>query len=104
MAIVIASPKTGSLAITNTSASPQTNYLCNLATDNVIGDPFYQIVAIQNSNQQVMVQVPLNKITSIGGVAFSGTLQQAVDDIANLLTGGSIPGSGFTYTFNFQLA
>jgi hypothetical protein len=104
MGIIITAPKTGSLQIQNTSASPQSNYLCNLATDNVVGDGFVQTVNIYNSNQQLIQSFPVSKITNIGGVPFSGTLQTAVDDIALLLTGGSIPGSGFTYTFDFKLA
>lgn len=87
MAIIITSPVTGSLKINNNSASPQSNYLCNLQTVNIIGNVFQQAVDIQNSNGQVIVELPLKNISNIGasGSAVFPTLQNAVDAIASLV-------------------
>lgn len=85
MSIIITSPVVGSLKIQNTSASPQSNYLCNNQTVNVQGDPFYQAVNILNSQQQVIVQLPLSKIATIAASTMSFNLQQAVDQISALI-------------------
>lgn len=87
MAIIVSSPVAGSLRINNSSASPQSNYLCNLQTVNIIGNVFQQAVDIQNSNGQVIVELPLKNITNIGasGVGAFPTLQNAVDAISSLV-------------------
>lgn len=86
MSIIITSPVAGSLKITNSSASPQSNYLCNLQTINVSGNPFFQQVNLANEQQQTIVSFPLTQLATIGGVAASGfTLQQAVDAISLLI-------------------
>ncbi len=83
----ITSPVAGSLKIQNSSASPQSNYLCNNQTVNVQGDPFYQAVSILNSNQQTIIQLPLLNIATIAAsTPVNGfSLQQAVTEIANLI-------------------
>jgi len=87
MAILVTSPVQGSLKINNSSASPQSQYFCNLQTVNIIGDVFQQAVDIQNSNGQVMIALPLNKITNIGasGSPQVFSLQSAVDAISSLV-------------------
>lgn len=87
MSYLITSPTAGSLKITNTAASPQSNYLCNNTTVNIIGDVFLQQVNILNSEQQLIQGIPLNKITTIAAsTPVSGfNLQQAVDTIAALI-------------------
>ncbi len=86
MAIIISSPASGSIRIQNTAASPMTNVLCNLYTVNVIGDPFQQAVAIQNSNGQVMQVIPISQLTTVSAsVPSSWTLQNAVDAISSLI-------------------
>lgn len=90
MAIIISSPSPGSLKITNNalSASPQTQYLCNLQTVTVYGQltvPAEQDIFIANSNQQVIFQTKLANISNIGASGFGFTIQQAVDAIASLI-------------------
>lgn len=84
MAVIITAPVTGSLKIFNSSASPQSNYLCNLQTMNISGDPFNQAVNIANSEQQTIYSVKLSNL-SLVGAASVGTLQAAVDAIATLI-------------------
>lgn len=85
MSIIVSSPVVGSLKIQNTSASPQSNYLANNQTVNIVGDVFQQSVNILNSNQQVIVALPLNKITQIAASTQSFGLQFAVDAIATMI-------------------
>ena len=85
MSIIVTSPVVGSLKINNSSASPQSNYLVNNQTVNVVGDVFQQAVNILNSNQQVIVALPLAKITQISASTQAFGLQFAVDSIATLL-------------------
>lgn len=83
--ITVTSPVAGSLKITKSSASPQSNYLCNNQTVNVQGDPFLQAVNILNSNQQVIVALPISQIATIAASTMSFNLQQAVDQISALI-------------------
>ena len=88
MSILITSPVAGSLKIQNTSASPQTNYLCNLQTVNVNGNYQYpNHVFIQNSNQQVIFDANLSDITTIAASTPAGgfNLQQVITEISNLI-------------------
>lgn len=87
MAIIITAPSQGSLKINNSAASPQSNYLCNLQTVTVSGDVFNQAVDISNELQQVIVSLPINKITTIAASTpvLGYNLQQAVDSIAALI-------------------
>lgn len=88
MAILITSPTVGSLKITNTAASPQTNYLCNNQTVNVYGEPNnQQEVYIANSNQQVIWSSKVVNISTIAASTPVGgfTLQQAITEISNLI-------------------
>lgn len=88
MAIIITSPTVGSLKITNTSASPQSNYLCNNQTVNVNGDPNnQQQVYITNELQQIIFEAKISNITTIGASTPAGgfNIQQAVDAIASLI-------------------
>lgn len=88
MAILITAPAAGSLKIQNTSASPQTNYLCNNQTVNVYGNYLYpNTVFIANSEQQVIFQANLTSISTIAASSPAGgfNLQQAVTEIANLI-------------------
>lgn len=86
MAILITAPVTGSLKITNTSASPQSNYLCNLQTAGVTGDALNLAVNITNNNGYNLAYIPLNKLTNVGASgAGSFTLQNAVDAISSLI-------------------
>lgn len=88
MAILITSPSPGSLKVTNTAASPLTNYLCNNETVNVYGEPNnQQEVYIANSNQQVIFSAKVSDITTIAASVPVGgfTLQNAIDAIASLI-------------------
>ena len=86
MSVIITAPSAGSLKITNSSASPQSSYLCNLESTIVSGDPFYNTINIANSNQQNIYSVSLNKLTTVGpSGAGSFTLQNAVDAISSLI-------------------
>lgn len=88
MAILITSPVTGSLKITNTAASPQSYYLANNQTVNVYGNYLYpNQVFIANSNQQVIFQANVSGITTIAASTPAGgyNLQQAIDNIATLI-------------------
>jgi hypothetical protein len=86
MSVIITSPVVGSLKINNSSASPQSNYLCNLQTVNVDGNPFSQSVSILNELQQPIYSVSINMLTSVGASgATNFTLQNAVDAIASLI-------------------
>ncbi len=90
MAILITSPVAGSLKITNTgtSASPQTQYFCNLQTVTVYGQltvPAEQDIYIANEQQQTIWQAKLSNLTNIGASGFNFTLQNAVDAIASLI-------------------
>jgi hypothetical protein len=88
MAILISSPVTGSLKITNTAASPLSNYLVNNSTVNVGGDPNnQQQVFITNEQQDIIFQTKVSNITTIGASTPAGgfTMQNAIDAIASLL-------------------
>lgn len=88
MSILITAPVTGSLKIQNTSASPQTNYLCNLQTVNVNGNYLYpNHVFIQNSNQQVIFDANISLISTIAASTPAGgfNLQQVITEISNLI-------------------
>jgi hypothetical protein len=88
MGILITAPTTGSLKITNTAASPQTNYLCNLQTVNVSGNYNYpNRVSIANSNQQVIFDANVSSITTIAASTPTDgfNLQQVITEIANLI-------------------
>lgn len=85
MAIILTAPKQGSLQVLNTAASPQSNYLCNLDTVIVIGNPWEQSVAIENFMEQVIMVLPLSKLQSIGASGGPFTLPNAVDAIASLI-------------------
>lgn len=86
--IQVSAPVTGSLKITNNGAS---SYWCNIATDNVIGDAFTNSVNVLSDEGMQLYNFPLSKLDSIGGIAFSGTLSQAVDAIAALLETSGVP-------------
>jgi hypothetical protein len=88
MSILITAPVTGSLKIQNTSASPQTNYLCNLQTVNVSGNYNYpNHVSIANSNQQIIFDTNVSSISTIAASTPAGgfNLQQAITEISNLI-------------------
>ncbi len=86
MAIIVTSAGSHSLQVRNTSASPQSNYLCNLATINVSGDPFYGIVNIQNSNGQVMQAIPIASLQTVAAsTPTNWTIGDATAAIASLI-------------------
>lgn len=86
MSIIVSAPIVGSLKINNSSASPLSMYLCNLKTVTVNGDFSSGMVNILNQNGQPLIQLPLNKLTTVGASgAGSFTMQNAVDAISSLI-------------------
>lgn len=86
MAIIITSPAAGSLKINNSSASPQSQYLCNLVSTVVVGDPINQSVAIQNAEGGVMFSVQVKRLTTVAASSPAfWTIGNAVDAISSLI-------------------
>lgn len=85
MAILISSPKSGSLKVQNTAASPQSSYLTNLSTCIVAGDYSANQVTITNNDNQLLAGFPLSQISTISASVQSFGMQWAVDSIATLI-------------------
>lgn len=88
MSILITASPQGTLKITNSSASPQSNYLTNLQTVGVIGNAQSLTVAITNSEGANLAEWKLSDIAGVGASgSFTGAngLQNAVSAINSLI-------------------
>ncbi len=86
MAITISSPAAGSLKITNTAASPMSNYLCNLKTVQVGANANSGEIYIQNELSQNIFTVQRVDLTTVAASTPTfWTFENAVAALASLI-------------------